>query len=123
MAKIVIAEDDVTSRAVLVKGVELMGHTAIQCSDGLRAYYIVQDNPDIDMLITDMMMPNIDGRELIERVRSNEKFSALPILIISGAVGPKAIRDLLKLGATAFMGKPVGLEELSEYVGKYLESS
>ena len=122
MAKIVIAEDDMVSRSIIVATVESMGHTAIQCSDGLRAFYVLQDNPDSALLITDMMMPNLSGRELVEKVRGSETCKRLPILIVSGAVGPKAINDLLEAGATAFLGKPINGYLLQEYVKENLEA-
>jgi len=117
---IVIAEDDLTSRMLLVSGVEKSGYTAVQCVDGAMAWQLLQANPGVVMLITDVMMPKLDGRELVRRIRENEKMRDLPILIVSGAISPKEIASLLDDGATAFLPKPVSLGEVQEYIGKNL---
>lgn len=116
MAKILIAEDDLTSRRMLVKIVESMGHVAIQASDGELAWGIMADNPDIALLITDVMMPNLDGRALIQIARGNDKLKDLPIIIISGVIKLEEIDYLLQLGASRFMPKPVKAAELKHYV-------
>ena len=122
MAKIIVAEDDKISRQIIVRLIESLGHVAIQCSDGLRAYYVLQDNPDAAMLVTDMVMPHLTGRELIEKIRHDAQRPMIPILIVSGAIGPKAIRDLLEAGATAFLGKPIDGHLLKEYVKENIEA-
>jgi len=122
MAKIVIAEDDLVSRMMIVSTVEEMGHMAIQCSDGLRTHHVLQDNPDVKLLITDVVMPKLDGRELVELTRKDATLKDLPILVISGAVGPKAIGELLDMGATAFLGKPINMGSLQEFLTKQLEA-
>lgn len=122
MSKIVVADDDRVSRNLLASMVESLGHVAIQCSDGNRAYHALEDNPDIELMITDMVMPNLSGRQLVEQVRGCENCRTLPILIVSGAVGPKAISDLLAAGATAFLGKPVNGHLLQKFLEENLEA-
>ena len=122
MAKIVVAEDDKVSRSIIVSVIESMGHTAIQSSDGLRAFYVIQDNPDSKMLITDMEMPNLSGRELLVKLKACKNCSRVPVLVISGAIGPKAIDELLTAGAVAFLGKPINAYLLREYIAENLEA-
>ncbi|MBN2802637.1 MAG: response regulator [Deltaproteobacteria bacterium] len=118
MTKIVIAEDDLTSMDILAYGLESLGYTVIRCSDGLRAFHVLQDNPDVKLLITDMVMPQLDGRELVELVRKDQKLKDIPVMVISGVVGPKSIRDILEVGATEFLGKPVNLDDLSDFMSR-----
>ncbi len=121
MAKILVAEDDVVGRKVLYEMIEGMGHTAIMSSNGKQAWEIMQVNSDIAMLITDVMMPEMDGKELIRLVRGMAIGAKLPIIIISAVVGPKAISDLLKMGATLFLAKPVKIAEAREYIRRWVE--
>ena len=120
MHKIVVAEDEITSRTIISSAVEAEGCVAIQCSNGQIALDMVSDNPDIAMLITDMMMPGLDGRGLIERIRSNPKIANMPVIIVSGVVSIKQIDDILKVGATRFHPKPINIEELKADIRKLL---
>ncbi|ACL05608.1 response regulator [Desulfatibacillum aliphaticivorans] len=121
MAKILIAEDDLITRKVLYKIVEGMGHSVIMSPNGRHAWETLETNPDISMLITDVMMPEMDGRELIELVRAREEFQNLPIIIISAVVGPKAVANLLKMGATLFLSKPLKVDETRKYIERWVE--
>ena len=123
MKKILIVDDDQPTRLILVHIVESMGHVAFQCPDGKHALETLKSNSDIAMVITDMSMPRMDGRKLIEAVQSEERWNALPILIMSAVVGVKEISDLLKAGARAFLKKPVRGEEIREYIERYISSS
>ncbi|MDY7001636.1 MAG: response regulator [Thermodesulfobacteriota bacterium] len=120
MAKILIAEDDRITCLVLAKILEDMGHVAILCRDGRRAMDTLADNQDIAVVITDVSMPEMDGRELIQNIRSNKETALLPVIMISGVVGPKEIADVLSLGAAAFLPKPINPTDLSLCVERYL---
>jgi DNA-binding NarL/FixJ family response regulator len=56
-------------------------------------------------------------------VRALADFKRLPIIIISGVVGPREISDVLALGATAFLAKPVSAGDLNEYISRYIDAS
>lgn len=120
MLKVLVAEDDESTRFAISKIVEHLGCVAYQCSDGDRAIKTLDDNPDISVVITDVIMPGMSGTEMVKKIRSKSQFTRLPILIISGAVGPKEISDVLSSGATAFLAKPVKTSEIREYLNRYL---
>jgi len=96
------------------------GHDVVVSPNGRHAWETMSVTPDIDMLITDVMMPEMDGRELIRLARASEEWAQLPILIISAVVGPKAISELLDHGATLFLPKPVMPEDLLESMERCL---
>jgi DNA-binding response OmpR family regulator len=66
-------------------------------------------------------MPDMDGRALIHAARQLRAHATLPIVIMSGVVGPKEISDLLQQGAEAFLTKPIRLQELRHYVTAALD--
>jgi CheY-like chemotaxis protein len=72
------------------------------------------------MLITDIMMPGMDGSTLIRTLRSDERFRDLPVLVMSAFIGVSEISGLLGIGATWFMPKPVERSVLEEYVKRAL---
>ncbi len=89
---------------------------ALQSSNGRRAWDVLCDNPEIAMLITDMQMPDMDGRQLIHQVRGSSTFQALPIVIVSGVVGVSEIAALLEQGASRFLSKPINVQHLKDYI-------
>ena len=116
MGRILIAEDEKTVSSLLVAAIQDMGHEAYVSPNGEHALETLQHNDDFDLLISDMQMPKMDGRQLITEVHKQKALANLPIIIISGYVRLAEIDDLLKNGAMAFLPKPLKLEELEGYI-------
>ncbi|MBF0288851.1 MAG: response regulator [SAR324 cluster bacterium] len=120
MKKVLIAEDDPGSQFLLAKVVEGMGYVAIKSSNGRLALEILQDNPEIDLVITDIMMPEMGGRDLIQELRQDAELENLPIMLISAIVSQQEIEDLLELGASLFIQKPINMEFLRQGINELL---
>ena len=121
MKKILIAEDDEASREIMVDIVDSMGLTSIQSSNGAITIKILYDNPDISLLIADIMMPELDGMMLIKILRGNKKYENLPIIIVSGVAAINEINHILELGPSVFLDKPVDTFELKRHIKEMLE--
>lgn len=122
MAKILIAEDEKMVATYLAAVLEDLGHEAYVSPNGEHALETLQNNDGFDLLITDMKMPKMDGRQLVESILKQKELADIPIIIMSGYVGIVEIDDLLKAGAEAFLTKPVSLKDLEEYVDHALKS-
>ncbi len=120
MAKILIAEDDATTQILVAKYVEKMGHSAFISPHGRHAYETLIANKDFNLLVSDIMMPEMDGRQLIKTIKGNSSLRDLPIIIISAVIGVSDISDLLELGANFFLQKPMKREDFEEYVNRCL---
>ncbi|MDC0335968.1 response regulator [Pseudodesulfovibrio sp.] len=120
MGKILIAEDDRISQKLAVKIVEELGHTAFVSPHGKHAYEALTACNDFDLLMTDIMMPEMDGQQLIKTLRGDQQFKDFPIVIMSAVVGMNDISNLLKLGATLFLAKPLDRKELQSYISRCL---
>lgn len=116
MKKILIADDDLTVRMILVESARMAGYVTIEASTGARAWNILSDNSDIAGLITDMMMPEISGRELVQMIRGTTDYKQLPIIMVSAVVSLAEINDILELGASRFLPKPINVTYLREYL-------
>lgn len=121
MSRILIAEDDATTRKFVGFLVSNLGHVPIYSPDGQHALETLQADDDIDLLVTDVMMPRLDGRGLIMAIRNTPKLQNLPIVVMSAVVGPREIHDLLKMGATRFQVKPLDRNMLEENIQTSLE--
>ena len=120
MKKVLVAEDDEISRQIIVDIVESLGLIAIQSSNGKIALEILLDSPDIALLISDIMMPELDGMMLIKILRGKRTFAELPIIIISGVAAINEIHDILELGPSIFLDKPLDTSELKKNIGDLL---
>jgi len=79
MVKILIAEDDAVTQKMVSSAVEDMGYVAIISPNGKHAYETLKANEDINLLISDIMMPEMDGKQLIQTLRGDTEFKDLPI--------------------------------------------
>lgn len=117
MAVILIAEDDATSMKMLSLLVQSMGHTPIKCRDGAAAWTFLQDNHDmVDIVVTDLMMPEIDGYGLIARMQEGGGTKKIPIIVQSAYLGVKGTHKLMELGASAVLPKPIDAGYLTEHI-------
>ena len=116
MARILIAEDDYVSQTVALNFVEDLGHTAFVSPNGRNAYEVLKAANHFDVLVTDIMMPEMDGKHLIQTLRGDTQFMKLPIIIMSAVVGVKDISTLLDLGATFFLPKPLQKKDFEQYI-------
>jgi CheY-like chemotaxis protein len=122
MITVLVADDDPGTRSVLAKILRARGLQVIMASDGLRARSILEDNPDIRLLITDVVMPGLDGRDLVASVRRDPRHADTAIIVMSAQVTVGEITRLLELGATRFIAKPVNERALYEEVDAILGS-
>ncbi len=83
MAKILLAEDDLSTRQFLAGALEKAGHVVTPCPDGLEAWRILEEHgAGFHLLLTDIVMPGLDGIELSTRAKA--MFPALKIVFITG---------------------------------------
>ncbi len=91
-----------------------------ESENGKRALEILKEE-NIDLLITDLVMPEMDGEELIAKVRENYSMNSLPIIVISGNEDTNKFLKTLKLGANDYLKKPFLKEELMIRVNNLLD--
>jgi signal transduction histidine kinase/CheY-like chemotaxis protein len=112
--RVLLVEDERAVRELLVEQLQAMGHHVVAAPTPARACEIYEQSPeDFDLVVTDVVMPGMDGWALTTRLRAERP--NLPVVLISGytdgAVDP---RDLS--GATAFLMKPFGMDALAENI-------
>ena len=112
--RVLLVEDERAVRELLVEQLQAMGHQVVAAPTPARACEIYEQNPeDFDLVITDVVMPGMDGWALTTRLRAERP--SLPVVLISGytdgAVDPCDLS-----GATAFLMKPFGMDALAENI-------
>lgn len=111
MKKILVV-DDKTSISKLI--VQFLSKTfdVESKEDGLQALAWLQDGNIPELILTDLQMPNLDGKELISHVKSSGFFKDIPIIVLSSRDSSNDRIECLKLGAEDYMVKPFNPEEL-----------
>lgn len=109
--KILIAEDDPAARLIVRKSLEDAGHDCIAFEDGLEAWMYYAEH-SAQLIVTDWMMPEMDGLELCRRVRDSWAQSYTYILILTALSGREKLMEALEAGADDFMTKPVDVPQL-----------
>jgi two-component system chemotaxis response regulator CheY len=116
--RILVVEDDPDSREFLATLLKLEGYTVVTANDGLEGIERVEtDHPDI--IISDICMPNLDGLEMVKRLRQSPEYKRIPIVMLS-AFGSGNLSSAINVGANEALRKPVHAELLLQYVTKWI---
>ena len=115
MARILVVEDEVTSRELVRMHLETVGHTVMAAADGAVGLAAAQGG-GIDLVIADGSMPNMDGFAMLKALRNSPATHALPVIFLSGLEDRESMRRAMSLGADDFITKPVTRQELLQAV-------
>jgi len=110
--KVLIAEDDRASSLLLRGLLEGLGHEVVAVSNGADAIEQLTRKDDLQVVISDWIMPVMDGLELCQRIRARERARYVYVLIVTARRGRKRYLEALEAGADDFIFKPIDAEEL-----------
>ena len=122
MARILIVDDTPQIHRLLTLMLKRINHTTITADSGTKALEQLEKTP-VDLIITDLNMPEMSGFTLLEKVRAKEKFKNLPIIMLSATGQEQASRVAKQKGANSFMSQPVSTWELNRVVSECLSAS
>lgn len=118
-ATILVAEDDADLRAVLTTSLMRNGHQVIQARDGAEALAAIERD-HIDVLVLDLVMPNIDGFGVLTRLKELRQGATIPVIVVTGTDRSTTEMEALRLGANVYLSKPVEAAALTEQVTRLL---
>ena len=122
MVKILVVDDSITGRIGIKKPLEKLNYDIVEASDGLEGISVAEENPDIGFIVSDLVMPNLNGLDMLEEIRKNKLVdSNVPIFVVSIEKVTKHIERAKSLGITAWVIKPPETESLVENIGKVLD--
>ncbi|MEW6594218.1 MAG: HD domain-containing phosphohydrolase [Thermodesulfobacteriota bacterium] len=110
--KILLVEDEPTQRRLLCAQLGKQGYSVLEAVNGEEGLRLCLDNPDLRLVITDLMMPVMDGFQLIEAIRQREMRYTY-IIVLTALDDKKSIVRALSLGADDYLSKPVFHDELT----------
>ncbi len=118
--KILIADDSKTDRALMTEILTRVGYETRSVKDGKEAIKVFKDwNPDLIMM--DMRMPGMDGREATKKIKSMKKGSKTPIIAVTASVFEENLDEILSVGVDHIIRKPYEANQLLETIKSYLD--
>jgi len=116
--KILVVDDSSTMRRIIKNTLARLGYKdVLEGGDGVEGWDAMNDNPDVEMLITDWNMPEMNGLELVKKVRADERFVDLPIIMVTTEGGKAEVITALKAGVNNYIVKPFTPQVLKEKLG------
>jgi CheY-like chemotaxis protein len=115
MATIIVVEDHAVTQRVLSKRLRDAGHTVMTANNGLEALQLLDELP-VDLIISDIAMPEMDGLTFLRRVRADERLNGVPFVMLTTSVLDQHRQEAQQAGANGFLEKPVSSWELAATV-------
>ncbi len=111
-ARVLVADDDPAILRLVKAIVEKEGYTVVQARDGKEAYKLLQSGEQFAAAIFDVVMPYIQGTELVRYMQSEKKLMKIPVLMMTAEQNPRLSSDSFSAGAVAFLPKPFTTSQL-----------
>lgn len=131
MSRLLVVDDSSTMRRIVISTVKQAGFEAefFEANDGCEALEVLGKEQPIDLIITDVNMPKMNGLELVRCIRDQEarggasgRKGKLPILMVTTEVGANLVQEALSAGANDYLKKPFTAAQMKEKIGPLVGS-
>ena len=118
--KVLLVDDNNFSLKLLQKQLEDSGYEVTTAVDGIKALNVVRTTPP-DIILLDVMMPRLDGYKVCKLLRMDERFTTLPIIMLTSKAGEEDRMLGLELGVNDFILKNADFQEIARVIKKCLD--
>ena len=108
---VLVVDDDPGVRQLVRASLEAEGYAVREAGSADEGLASLEEEPP-DLMLLDVMMPEVDGWEMLRRIQERYGIGAVPVLVFSGTVEERAVADATARGARGFLGKPFDLQQL-----------
>ena len=120
-SKILVADDDPAILRLVTAIVEKEGYTVVPARDGKEAYKFLQSETKFEAAIFDVVMPYIQGTELVRFMQSEKRLKQVPVIMMTAEQNPRLSSDSFAAGAIAFLPKPFTTSQLKSMLQMFLQ--
>jgi PleD family two-component response regulator len=122
--KIILIEDDKFIREIYVFSLEKAGFIVLSSVDGDEGLKTAFDNPDVKLILLDVIMPKMNGVETLRKLKSNPLTQNIPVILLSNLTDDEIVNEAMELGAYSFIAKSqISQMELVDRVKEVIKSS
>ena len=118
--RVLIVEDADDLRNYISRILTIFGYQVVSRKNGLEAWEYLREGHDVDLIVTDIMMPELDGYGLLERIRYDAEYKDLPVILITARAGDEPKLKALGIGADDYLPKPINIRELDARIENLL---
>ena len=108
---VMLVDDDATNRTLVSEILDLCGYESIQAGSGAEALTILTDQA-VDVILLDIMMPDMDGWEFCKQLKQSINLSHIPIIMLTALVDEESRQKSFDVGADDFISKPFKMDDL-----------
>jgi CheY-like chemotaxis protein len=119
-ASVLVVDDDVRNVFALTSALEMHGASVLYADNGAEGLRLLEDHPEIDLVLMDVMMPEMDGNETTTAIRMMPGREHLPVLFLTAKAMPGDREKSLAAGASDYITKPVDLDRLLQSMKQWL---
>lgn len=119
MTTILVVDDHVSNHRLMDFVLRKQGYDVLVANNGVQALDQL-GKAAIDLVITDLLMPKMDGLELLEHMRSDERYRLIPVAMVTASIKARDVERARNAGVTAWITKPIDSEELVGLIGQLL---
>jgi two-component system chemotaxis response regulator CheY len=121
--KILVVDDMPLMRHVLINMLRNLKYLdLVEATDGIQALTLLKKQP-FDLVITDLYMPKMDGKDLLNRMRNDEQLTSIPVLMVTCEDNSKAIKNVIAAKVSGIIVKPFSLKVLSDHLDRVLAAA
>lgn len=110
--RILVADDDPVVRHLVASAVRQAGYIPVAVADGREAYRILRDDAGFSAAVFDMVMPHIEGIDIIRHMRTEKRLMRIPVIMMTSESALRLMKDSFAAGATIFLPKPFTVAQL-----------
>jgi len=116
--RILIVDDEETIRVIFASAISSEGNYDCRAAgDGLEALALLDSGEKFDLVLADIVMPNLDGIQLAERIK--DKYPDLPVVMVTAVHTPRTLFEAIQKGAVDYILKPFEVEELLDVIRRF----
>ncbi len=123
MARILIVDDDIVALKIVTSIADEMGHSCVTCQNGEEALNLLDQGEQIDLIISDLIMPKLNGFLFLKRIMQMAEYADKPIIAISADTSVNQVANVVGLGDITFVGKPLRMLALKVAIKNALINS
>jgi len=123
MATLLVVDDDPSIRRLLEIVLADAGHDIVTADDGVMALEVLEEHDEIAIMLLDVMMPRLDGFGVMSRVRGDQRWETLPVIMLTALAGPENEKAGYDAGVNGFITKPFDPDLLTSLVNVTLSTS
>ena len=120
--KIIIVEDEPDTAEMFAEMMRLSGHHVLKSYGGTPAIALISHEVP-DVIVLDVMMPDLSGLEVLRFIRRDPRLEQIPVIVVSAKSLPSDIKDGLDAGANVYLTKPVAFQDLNAAVREVIETT